>query len=339
MEERNSNVEFLRIIAMMGIVALHYVNGDIGGLEKYADSSIFVWAFVSGIRSIAIPLVNVFVLISGYYMIRSTKFSFRKSADLLIIVFYHGFFLYIGFSLFSNSEITMNGILKNLFPFFYGSAWFIKNYIVLLLFVPFLNKTLTVLSMESYRRLLLIQLFLFSLWYSIGFSPPLADDGYGIINFITLYIIGGYIRRFGCECEIITKIKSTNAFVYFCVCVFLTAFASWFINPFGYAFITNILGASLLFLAVIKMRNHYYWSVNLLANYAFDVYFVHTYLFPYLGVGKITGGVWLFPHLILIACSCYLVGFFCGCLRKAIMKRTVNKLFDRFYILNKDYFD
>lgn len=55
--ERNSNIELLRILAMLGVVALHYVNGNIGGIGQHAAYPNFTWIFVNAVRSIGIPLV------------------------------------------------------------------------------------------------------------------------------------------------------------------------------------------------------------------------------------------------------------------------------------------
>lgn len=337
MKERNSNIELLRIFAMMGVVALHYVNGSIGGIEKYAVFPGFVWIFCTCVKSMAVPLVNVFVIITGYYLSCSKAFSFRKIVNLLVIVIFYGAFLYLMICAMTSSEFSVVGLVRSAFPFFFDSAWFIKTYIILLLIAPYLNRALSGLSVSGYRRLLAIQVILFSVWYSVGLSSPLADDGYGIINFLTLYIIGGYFRRFMEESSRITGLSSNRAFLLYLCCSLLTAVLSIFINPFGYAFISNVAGAAMLFLAVIKKRRKSHKLINILAGNAFDVFFVHTKCFPLLRVGSITGGFLLIPHFVLTVCSCYLIGFLCGYFRKELIRRTIDRLLNKSVAINRTY--
>ena len=112
MKNRNSNFELLRILAMMGVVALHYVNGAIGGVELYANFPNFSWAFTVAVRSLAVPLVNVFVLITGYYMVTKTKHSYRKAADIFVTVTFYSIVIYLVQTALSGSPITLKELGK-----------------------------------------------------------------------------------------------------------------------------------------------------------------------------------------------------------------------------------
>ena len=120
MLERNSNIELLRIISMMGIVALHYVHGGIGGVENYSSYPNFTWFFVSGVRSLAIPLVNVFVLITGFFIIRLTKLLLRKVINLLVIAAFYGLVFYFVNLVLDHSTFNLLALAKSVFPFFFG---------------------------------------------------------------------------------------------------------------------------------------------------------------------------------------------------------------------------
>lgn len=67
-------------------------------------------------------------------------------------------------------------------------------YIVLFLLIPFINILLNNIDKETYKKLLIVILLVFSLWDSIMSNKIIADSGYGIVNFIVLYIIGGYLK-------------------------------------------------------------------------------------------------------------------------------------------------
>ena len=334
-KERNSNIELLRIVCMMGVVALHYVHKDMGGVEAYMAYPNFNWFFVNAVRSIAIPLVNVFVIITGYFMVHSAKWSIRKALNLILIIMFYGLILYLIDVVFKQKEFSVLGLVKNIFPFMFGGVWFARTYIILILIAPFMNKLLLSISMKHYRILIVVQLLLFSAWYSTGLKSPITDDGYGILHFITLYILGGYMGRFLNECGILKKISVFGAFGLYCVFGLITAFVSLFINPFGYAFITNVIAAVMLFLAVAKLKPRSIKWINVLSSKAFDVYFVHRRLFGVLGISKLIGSIWMIPHILLVVVVCYLAGFVCGTIRAFIMKYTTDKLLDHIPILNR----
>lgn len=65
-KERNSNIEVLRIISMALVVGLHYLNFGMGVLINLIFNKIWTHLF----ESLGIIGVNIFVLISGYFLVR-----------------------------------------------------------------------------------------------------------------------------------------------------------------------------------------------------------------------------------------------------------------------------
>ena len=79
---RQANFELLRIIAMFMVVILHWNTNsglllDVGSPVTGAG----VWSLVT--ESVCIVAVNVYVLISGYFL-SSCTFSFRRVAQVLV---------------------------------------------------------------------------------------------------------------------------------------------------------------------------------------------------------------------------------------------------------------
>ena len=204
--ERSSNFEILRIISMCGIIILHYFNSSYGGMIQNAKFPDFPWIFSNLLDSLCIPLVNCFVIISGFFLINKDKFSLRKPFNLICTTAFYGIIAFFVGLLLGNSKFTLYNLFIAIFPFFAGYRWFVETYLILLLLCPFINIMLKSLNKRSFSVLLTIQIFIFSVWYSIGLSAPLLDNGYGIINFITLYLIGAYLRLFVFE-NIKTQIK------------------------------------------------------------------------------------------------------------------------------------
>ena len=84
-KERNSNLELLRIIAMLFIVASHFAFHGFGSLGSFnevnfiiANSNNYLIYFLGMLGKIG---VDVFVIISAYFMINS-KFTFKKLLTL-----------------------------------------------------------------------------------------------------------------------------------------------------------------------------------------------------------------------------------------------------------------
>ena len=78
MKTRQSNLELLRILSMCGIVFIHYVGAELGGAVIVGTFPSFSWFFVHFFSSFFIPLVNCFVLISGYFMVKGQTFSMKS---------------------------------------------------------------------------------------------------------------------------------------------------------------------------------------------------------------------------------------------------------------------
>ncbi len=84
-KERKSNIELLRIIAIILIISFHYVFKSNFKFEELTINSFIVKSFyMFGELG-----VNLFILITGYFMV-SGKFSIKKLICLILEVnFYH----------------------------------------------------------------------------------------------------------------------------------------------------------------------------------------------------------------------------------------------------------
>ena len=127
--ERQSNIELLRIFAALGVVLLHYNNPLIGGgFTSVEDGSINQLLMVV-FEASCICAVNIFVLISGYFMRNSSKRDMLKPVELLS--------MYIVFELLAYliKELPNGGPFswKELFSYFMPIYWFIFVYIALYL--------------------------------------------------------------------------------------------------------------------------------------------------------------------------------------------------------------
>ena len=185
---RESNFELLRLVAMAMVLILHADFLSLGE-PSHALSSRDAWAFSGRAfwEFLALPAVNLFVLISGWFGIRP---SWRGALNLLFTVFF--FNLLAGVVLTVCGESFETGdFLKSLYPC--GGLWFIQSYLLLFILSPVLNAFIASADRPTMERLLLA---FFASAFLLGWIRNTADfsDGYSVVWFMALYLFARYMR-------------------------------------------------------------------------------------------------------------------------------------------------
>lgn len=199
---RSSNIELLRIIMILIVIAHHYVVNS-GILKLYdlrvlSGNRIFIQIFGCG-GKIAI---NCFLLISGYFMCQSAATLFKWLKLFLELLFYNvvinGVFLIIGYN-----PLGTKALYQGFFTFFQnlgtGKDVYTSLFLILFLLSPFINKLIGTMNVREYAILLGILLFVYtviSTFYirkaETGWTA--VDNWEGIGWYVTVYLIGGFIR-------------------------------------------------------------------------------------------------------------------------------------------------
>ena len=175
------------------------------------------------LECIFISAVNVFLLISGYYMCSSKKVSISKPFQLIIQVIFFRVSSFIIFVLINKIPYSNKELQNSFLPINY----FVILYVALYVLTPFINFLVNRISIKALSRLIFILLTLFSIWPTIvdilihtsdnslselsTISMFGSQYGYTIVNFMLMYILGAYIFRLNIT-------KHTNyrqRFVYF----------------------------------------------------------------------------------------------------------------------------
>ena len=201
-KQRQSNIELLRILSMVMIVFLHIMNHG-GLLDTVVYGTVNYYAFWM-IEVLSYVSVNVYVLISGYFLI-TQKFSLKKLLTILIEVLFYSMLFFTIFVISGRVPFSLKGLALAIVPV--KEYWFTRIYIGLYILFPFLNMALLKLSKTVWRALLITLLLLFSL---IIPSTALSVSGNGIVWFVTLYVIAAYIRVFGLNIFRQVKVTSNN---------------------------------------------------------------------------------------------------------------------------------
>ena len=182
---------------MIMIITLHFISH--GGLYEFFPENSISHYFISFLRALCICSVNVFVLISGYFMIGKNRINIKRILSIVFaILFFSWIFLFLA-KRFGLTDLDIKGLITAIFPVSYKLYWFPTCYLFLCLVSPFLNKLLNALSKKAYLLLLAILFICFSVGNEImALSDPFSvASGYSIVWFVFLYCLAGYIKIYG----------------------------------------------------------------------------------------------------------------------------------------------
>jgi len=187
---RNSSVELLRVLMMLLIVTHHQVVHN----ELNIDVQPFSLSKLAGLflSSGGRLGVAVFVLISGYHLIVS-DFQWKHLAKLLAQNWIYSAAALL-FCLFALGRTVGNAMIAAMLtPALHAVNWFVQQYALLYLLVPFLNLLVRAMTREKHRALILLLVVLWSVIPTFtGFAP-----GFSVLSwFVTLYLTAAYFRLY-----------------------------------------------------------------------------------------------------------------------------------------------
>lgn len=286
--QRQSNIELLRNIAMFLILVIH---ANFVSLPRIQYDEMITNLGTSIVRffieSLGIVAVNVFVFISGWFGIRTTKKSVLSFMYLII------FFLGGGYVLSLILGVSTFSIERILDIFQFRGDWFIKSYFVLMILSPILN-SYTKNTDERMQRHVLIAFLLFESIYGwVAGGRRFFVNGYGPLHFIGLYITAQYIHnmRGSTTTPFIKKIfqmpKWIDLSIFFLsalintIAVYLGSFYLGEVRPvfsaiYAYSNPLNIIGGLYLLLFFSKIEMPYVKVINWLGASSFAVYLFHS---------------------------------------------------------------
>ena len=174
---------------MLLIVAHHF--SVHGGFEFAADTITLNRLWIQFIQIGGKIGVNVFVLISGYFLVTAPGNKTDKLLKLWLQIFTYSAVIFIVFAAAGATSPSARDIIKAALPITFSQWSFASAYFVLYLLSPFVNKLLNALGKRDYRLLLCI---LTVCWCIVPtFTAKLFESNY-LLWFIYLYSLAGYLR-------------------------------------------------------------------------------------------------------------------------------------------------
>ncbi len=194
---RNCGLDLLRIMAMIFITIIHWD----GYTNITSEQTGIIKLFIMALLTLDLFAINVFVLITGYFMSMS-KFKISRLIKVWFEVWiYSVIFGIIGFFI-NGGQIGIEQVFKIIFPLLGYHYWYIMPYFFLCFIAPYISKALTEVSRGSHLTIIFVIVFLFDIvvllnpFYHSYNVFELIGSIKGFLWFVILFIIAAYIRKY-----------------------------------------------------------------------------------------------------------------------------------------------
>ena len=361
-KKREINIEVLRIIAMIMVIALHCIMHSL--IKENENLSNYNWLLVETLRTLSLVANSIFIIITGYYLI-DKKFNIKKVLLLWGKTIFYSILIFVICQL---GNMQTNWI-ESIFPVLSGQYWFITASIFLYLLAPVINILVNKLSKNQFKYLLAILLIAYgiirTIFYSSGIFSGLA------VPVLIIYLIGAYIRKYAnikrngqyllkyfliaiifLLVFIVLKvvlyinvIYNINAVIKNIVLTMLTAMADFY----------NLFCIAMTVMLFMKFRTFNIKSnkitklVNIISPSILSIYLIHEnvnirVLWTKCGIENYANSIWLVPYMlmliIIVFVICLIIDFirrsgYCLIKRIPLCKRCINKLDEKVNKINR----
>ena len=286
--ERNSAFEILRIIAIIFVIASHFTySGGFNFAELESTPLILANRYWTDfLLALGKAGVNLFVLISAFFLVDNTRFRCKKILTILLEMLTFSIVLGVIFFFVNGKSFSTTWLINMLFPFGSSAAWFMTSYLLMYIFSPLFNLGIKAMNKKMHLIFIIVLLVIWS------FMPTFLSLNYGVSSFgwfLTLYLIASYIRLYG----ISLKVKPIFGILIACGTFIVVFFIqrtmiyncknpNYFVDRIMYLLatknensFTQVICTIVLFLSFkdIKMKN--IKSINLIASTTMAIYLFH----------------------------------------------------------------
>ena len=213
---RNHGIDFIRILAMYGIIINHLI---------CKKKTLIKFSKFKQLKILHILLFwhnNGFAFISGFIGHKTHKYS--NLFYLWIWVFFYSVVIHLLYLIFKPKAVLYYKFYYNLFPIIFRKYWFFTSYFGMYLFLPIINKGISYLNQLELKICFLSILVIYVFWHDI---MNLKNDifktnkGFSVLWLLIFYITGAYFGKYKIT---ITKIKKLyflliNFLIYIFTCI------------------------------------------------------------------------------------------------------------------------
>ena len=294
---KNYGIDALRILSMFMVVVLHIFNagGVLGATGRFTSQYEVGWL----IQNATFCAVDGYALISGYVWVNA-KYRYRNIMELWLQVVFYTVTITALFAVFSPSSVSLLSWLKALFPVMFNQYWYFSSYFALFLFIPLLNIIIQKAEKKQLLIYIVIILFFFGVLQILFFSNAFGtNEGYSAIWLMILYLVGGYLGKYG----IGKNVRTVKFLIGYLIAVCLTWLSKLCIELLTLRILGEVRAGNyfiryespfifmaaiflLLFFANLKISNFWKKIIGFLSPMAFGVYLIHVHPLVFLGILK-----------------------------------------------------
>ncbi len=187
---RESNIEWLRILAMLMIVLSHSIAHSRQGLSNPQNTgngiSQLLCLFGGAIAD------NIFFFISGYFSV-GKKLNIKRIGNLYLALWTYSVIIAGGLICCKLIPFSTKTIVNAITPFSSGLYWFITVYLIISVISPALQTFATQVDRRIFRNLLILLFIFWVLPFPIPNRPvQFSNLGWGIF----IYLLAAYLRKY-----------------------------------------------------------------------------------------------------------------------------------------------
>lgn len=286
-KERQLNIELIRIISML-LICLWHVNSHFlplipSEINRVSGSLNYINLFITF-------HVDLFILITGYFGIRSRKFKIIKIS--ILIIFY---VIVLNTFCTLHGGVTNDNYILEILPFSSSPWWFLQVYLVLVCIAPIIESYVDRCNDRQFYIVLFIALFLSVYLGWFRHLTPYNNHGYDIFNFIQVYIVGVWIRRKKDRLNMLLERSLLLPFTVFIVCCTIRYFVQPLISFdwYDYSSPLNIIMAISVFYIFLRVRvpRNLSFVVNFFSSSAIAAYLITDYHGMYRIIAQFLGKI------------------------------------------------
>lgn len=294
---RNSSFELLRIILMIFIILSHimYHTKSLPKLssENYRTLIDNKYIFLRIISNYGKFGDIIFIMISGFFSIKRTTFHYVKFILIATQTYtYHYSLIFISNKLkilFKDVKLIKQRKGAMFFPLIsINGHWFSQNYLLILIFMPFINTGLLNLSYQQYKILVILIIAFYCVIKGIISIYKISNEIFSVNPFLKLllpYIIGGFIRIFDLKFKSFWKYSGIIFFILTIIMeVIFDKLALYFKNYLWIAYQSHLslqlysifpIISSIGIVYIFKNIEIYNKYINFISSSVLGIYLIH----------------------------------------------------------------
>ena len=193
---RNLGIDLMRAMAMFFVICIHILGQ--GGLVGHAVPGSGKEYFLVLLQILTNCAVDAYGITTGY-LLCTRPFRLSRVTKLWLTTVFWSVAVSCCFFVILPGTRTLAEMVSMFLPLLRGRYWFFTAYVVTMLVSPVLNVVIRTLSKSQFKLLLAVMFFVCGVVpvASLGYDVMRLSGGCHFAWMIGLYLIGGYIRRYG----------------------------------------------------------------------------------------------------------------------------------------------